>query len=175
MVLGPETRYPLRARVVRGWDYELVDASTNYDFVVHRDGFGMLAHQRDTERVTRYHRPSFFSFTPDGVFRIYLGDWAPHPNAECAARGSGTPALVDFVDTGVSGAGHADLDFIAAGHVLLLALAHTDQLRAVGQFSQVFAAKIAGDEGAHQRANSASSLAAQMKSLRVRPPASWVE
>ena len=96
VVLGPETQYPVRARVVRGWDYELVDASTGYDFVVHRDVFGMLAHQLDAERVTRYHRPSFFSFTPDGVFRIYLVDWAPHPNAECAARGYGTTALVDF-------------------------------------------------------------------------------
>ena len=96
VVLGPETRYPVRARVVRGWDYELVDASTGYDFVVHRDVFGMLAHQLDAERVTRYHRPSFFSFTPDGVFRIYLVDWAPHPNAECAARGYGTTTLVDF-------------------------------------------------------------------------------
>ena len=96
VVLGPDTRYPVRARVVRGWDYELVDASTAYDFIVQRDVFGMLAHQLDTERVTRYHRPSFFSFTPDGVFRIYLVDWAPHPNAECAALGYGTTALVDF-------------------------------------------------------------------------------
>ncbi len=96
VVLWPETQYPVRARVVRGWDYELVDASTNYDFVVHRDVFGMLAHQLDAERVTRYHRPSFFSFTPDGMVRIYLVDWAPHPNAECAARGYGTTALVDF-------------------------------------------------------------------------------
>jgi len=96
VVLGPETQYPVSARVVRGWDYELVDTSTGYDFVVHRDVFGMLAHQLDAERVTRYHRPSFFSFTPDGMFRIYLVDWAPHPNAECAARGYGTTALVDF-------------------------------------------------------------------------------
>ncbi len=96
VVLGPETRYPVRARVVRGWDYELVDTATGYDFLVHRDVFGMLAHQLDAERVTRYHRPSFFSFTPDGMFRIYLVDWAPHPNAECAARGYGMTALVDF-------------------------------------------------------------------------------
>ena len=96
VVLGPDTQYPVRARVVRGWDYELVDASTGYDFVVHRDVFGMLAHQLDAERVTRYHRPSFFSFTPYGVFRVYLVDWTPHPNAECAARGYGTTALVDF-------------------------------------------------------------------------------
>jgi len=74
----------------------LVDVSANYDLVVHRDVFGMLAHQLDAERVTRYHRPSFFSFTPDGMFRIYLVDWTPHPNAECAARGYGTTTLVDF-------------------------------------------------------------------------------
>ena len=86
----------MRARAVRGWDYELVDASTTYDFVVHRDVFGMLAHQLDAERVTRYRKRSFFSFTPDGVFRIYLVDWTPHPNAACAARGYGTTALVDF-------------------------------------------------------------------------------
>ena len=55
-----------------------------------------MAHQLDTDRVTRYHRPSFFSFTPAGMFRIYLVDWAPHPNFECAARGYGITALVDF-------------------------------------------------------------------------------
>ena len=96
VILGPETRYPVRARVVRGWDYELIDASTAYDFVVHRDVFGMLAHQVDAEQVTRYRRRSFFSYIPDGMFRIYLVDWVPHPDAGCAARGYGTTPLFDL-------------------------------------------------------------------------------
>lgn len=96
VVLGPDTHYPVRAKVVRGWSYELVDDSTAYDFVVQRDVFGMLAHQLDDERVTRYRKPGFFSFTPDGVLRIHLVDWTPHPNPDCAARGYGTTGLVDF-------------------------------------------------------------------------------
>ena len=56
----------------------------------------MLAHQLDDERFTRYRKPSFFSFTPDGVLRIRLVDWTPHPNPDCAARGYGATGLVDF-------------------------------------------------------------------------------
>lgn len=96
VVLGPDTRYPVRAKIVRGWSYEFIDDSAAYDFVVQRDVFGMLAHQLDDERVTRYRKPSFFSFTPDGVLRIHLVDWAPHPNPDCAAQGYGMTDRVDF-------------------------------------------------------------------------------
>lgn len=96
VVLGPDTHYPVRAKVVRGWSYELIDDSTAYDFVVQRDVFGMLAHQLDDERVTRYRKPSFFSFTADGVLRIHLVDRVPHPNPDCAARGYGMTDRVDF-------------------------------------------------------------------------------
>jgi hypothetical protein len=96
VVLGPDTHYPVRAKVVRGWSYELIDDSAAYDFVVQRDVFGMLAHELDDERVTRYRKPSFFSFTPDGVLRIHLVDWAPHPNPDCAAQGYGMTDRVDF-------------------------------------------------------------------------------
>jgi hypothetical protein len=40
VVLGPDTQYPVRARVVRGWDYQLVDLASQYDIVVYRDVFG---------------------------------------------------------------------------------------------------------------------------------------
>ena len=45
VVLGPDTVYPVRARVVQGWGYELVDASTQYDWLIKRDVFGAVAHQ----------------------------------------------------------------------------------------------------------------------------------
>ena len=57
-MLGPDTQYPVRARVIRGWDYEFVDLSAAYDIVVYRDVFGMLAHQIDDENVQRYRRQS---------------------------------------------------------------------------------------------------------------------
>jgi hypothetical protein len=58
VVLGPDTQYPVRARVVRDWDYEFADASTQYDIVVYRDVFGMLAYQIDDDNVQRYKRSS---------------------------------------------------------------------------------------------------------------------
>ena len=84
-------------------------------------------------------------------------------------------ALVNRINPRVAGAGDADLDFVATRDILLFAFAHADELCAVFQFSQIFATEVAGDECLHQRLNSASSFAAQMKSLRVMPPASWVE
>ncbi len=43
--LGPDTVYPVRARVVKGWGYELVDASAQYDWLIKRDVYGAVAHQ----------------------------------------------------------------------------------------------------------------------------------
>ena len=45
VVLGQETKYPVRARSVIGWGYELVDASDQYDLIVHRDVYGVMAHK----------------------------------------------------------------------------------------------------------------------------------
>ena len=61
VVLGPDTQYPVRARVIHGWGYEFVDLSSQYDIVVYRDVFGMLAHQIDDENVRRYGRQSRFA------------------------------------------------------------------------------------------------------------------
>jgi hypothetical protein len=85
VVLGPDTKYPVRAQVVRGWDYEFVDLSRQYDIVVRRDVFGMLAHQTDDENVQRYRRPSRFSRF--GPLRITLVDAQPHPDARCPGWG----------------------------------------------------------------------------------------
>lgn len=85
VVLGPDTQYPVRAQVVRGWDYEFVDRSRQYDIVVRRDVFGLLAHQIDDENVQRYRRPG--RFTQFGPLRITLVDAQPHPDARCPGWG----------------------------------------------------------------------------------------
>jgi len=95
VVLGPETRYPVRARVVRGWDYEFVDMSSRHDIVVYRDVFGMLAHQIDDENVRRYGRQS--RFARYGPIRITLIDAQPHPDPVCPGWGW-APDRDTFVD-----------------------------------------------------------------------------
>lgn len=95
VVLGPDTQYPVRARVVRGWDYELVDLASQYDIVVYRDVFGMLAHQIDDDNVQRYKGVS--RFTESGPIRITLVDAQPHPDPGCPGWGW-APDRDTFVD-----------------------------------------------------------------------------
>ena len=95
IVLGPDTQYPVRARVIRGWDYEFVDLSAAYDIVVYRDMFGMLVHQIDDENVQRYRRQS--RFARSGPIRIALVDAQPHPDPACPGWGW-APDRDTFVD-----------------------------------------------------------------------------
>ena len=95
VVLGPDTQYPVRARVVRGWDYEFVDLSTQYDIVLYRDVFGQLAHQIDDANVTQHNQPRRFGVA--GPKRITLIDFQPHPDAQCAGWGW-APERDTFVD-----------------------------------------------------------------------------
>lgn len=85
VVLGPDTVYPVRAQVVRGWDYEFIDVSAQYDLEVYRDVFGMLAHQIDDEN--RKLRPDKKPIASNGPIRITLIDAAPHPDAGCPGWG----------------------------------------------------------------------------------------
>ena len=55
VVLGSDTVYPVRARVVRGWGYELVDASAQYDWLIKRDVYGAVAHQFWGDRLYGQH------------------------------------------------------------------------------------------------------------------------
>ena len=80
-----------------------------------------------------------------------------------------------FVNACVAGTGDTDIDFVTAGHILFLALAYANELRAVLEFGKIFAAKIASNERFHRGRYKLSSLAAQMKSFSVIPPASCVE
>lgn len=86
VVLGPNTQYPVRARMVRGWDYEFVDLSSRYDIVVYRDVFGMLAHQIDDENRRRFF-PSRAPIASAGPIRITLVDAEAHPDLACAGWG----------------------------------------------------------------------------------------
>ncbi len=86
VVLGPDTQYPVRARVIRGWDYEFVDLSAAYDIVVYRDVFGMLAHQIDDENIRRYY-PNKRRLGAKGPIRVTLVDAQPHPDAGCPGWG----------------------------------------------------------------------------------------
>ncbi len=86
VVLGPDTQYPVRARVIRGWDYEFVDLSAVYDIVVYRDVFGMLAHQIDDENIRRYY-PNKRRLGASGPIRVTLVDAQPHPDAGCPGWG----------------------------------------------------------------------------------------
>ncbi len=95
LVLGPDTQYPVRARVVQGWGYEFSDLSAAYDIVVYRDVFGMLAHQIDDENVRRYGRQS--RFARYGPLRIALVDALPHPDPGCPGWGW-APDRETFVD-----------------------------------------------------------------------------
>jgi uncharacterized protein YgiM (DUF1202 family) len=95
VVLGSETQYPVRARVVQGWGYEFVDLSAAYDIVIYRDVFGMLAHQIDDENVRRYRRQS--RFARSGPLRITLIDAQPHPDSGCPGWGW-APDRDTFVD-----------------------------------------------------------------------------
>jgi len=95
VVLGPDTQYPVRARVVQGWDYEFSDLSAQYDIIVYRDVFGMLAHQIDDENVRRYGRQSRFGRY--GPLRITLVDAQPHPDPACPGWGW-APDRDTFVD-----------------------------------------------------------------------------
>ncbi len=86
VVLGLDTQYPVRARVVQGWDYEFVDLSATYDIVIYRDVFGMLAHQIDDENIRRYY-PNKHRLGANGPIRITLVDAQPHPDAGCPGWG----------------------------------------------------------------------------------------
>lgn len=75
VVLGPDTVYPVRARVVKGWGYELVDASAQYDWLIKRDVYGAVAHQFWGDRLYRKH--------PAGI-RITLLDAVYEPDCQSA-------------------------------------------------------------------------------------------
>jgi len=73
VVLGPDTVYPVRAHRFVGAGYELVDASSQYDLVLHRDVYGAVARQFWGDRLYGKH--------PRGIHITLIDPEAP---PECA-------------------------------------------------------------------------------------------
>jgi hypothetical protein len=77
VVLDPDTRYPVRARKVVGWGYEIVDASTQYDLVLNRDVLGQVAHEFWGDKLFKAH--------PHGI-RITLVDFNAPPECDFVCK-----------------------------------------------------------------------------------------
>lgn len=73
VVLGSDTVYPVRARRFIGAGYEIVDASSQYDLVLHRDVYGAVARQFWGDRLYGKH--------PAGIHITLIDPEAP---PECA-------------------------------------------------------------------------------------------
>jgi hypothetical protein len=73
------TTYPVRARSVKGWGYELVDASKDYDLLVNRDVFGAFI---------RGMWPDLLQKHPGGM-RFTFADPLPDQNYQFSWRGFG--------------------------------------------------------------------------------------
>ena len=84
-MLVPDTQYPVRARVVKGWGYELVDASTQYDWLIRRDVFGQVAHAYWGDK-------GLYGQHPRGI-RITLLDYLPKPGCQKYCAGQAPIAL----------------------------------------------------------------------------------
>ena len=55
IILGPDTAWPVRAERVIGWGYEIVDASQQWDLVLQRDVYGVVAHEFWGEQLYGAH------------------------------------------------------------------------------------------------------------------------
>ena len=90
VMLGPDTAWPVRAERITGWGYEFVDASTQWDLILHRDVFGTVAHS--------FWGPALYERHPHGI-RITLIDpvWdqrCPSPLAPIPLM-AGEPCLLE--------------------------------------------------------------------------------
>jgi hypothetical protein len=79
ITLGEGTTYPVRARSIKGWGYELVDETKDYDIVVNRDVFGAFINQMWPDLLTKH---------PKGM-RITFRDPAPKQNYAAQHNGFG--------------------------------------------------------------------------------------
>jgi len=55
VILGPDTIWPVRAERIIGWGYEFVDASEQWDLVLQRDVYGVVAHEFWGEQLYGAH------------------------------------------------------------------------------------------------------------------------
>ena len=84
--------YPVRARSVTGWGYELVDKSEDYDLLVNRDIFGVFLNQLWPDLLKQH---------PKGI-RITFTDPVPGVNYQGNRRGFGDGESGWVADVGCS-------------------------------------------------------------------------
>jgi hypothetical protein len=75
VTLGEGTAYPLRARSVTGWGYELVDKSADYDLLVNRDIFGAFLNQLWPDLLKQHPKGIRITFTDPVPGVNYQGSW----------------------------------------------------------------------------------------------------
>lgn len=92
VTLGEGTAYPVRARSVTGWGYELVDKSEDYDLLVNRDIFGVFLNQLWPDLLKQH---------PKGI-RITFTDPVPGVNYQGNRRGFGDGESGWVADVGCS-------------------------------------------------------------------------
>jgi len=105
VVLGPDTVYPVRAHIVRGWGYEIVDDSTQYDILIYRDVFGAVQHAAGEEYMRLFkeqlaNQPGIPA-PGNTILSVHLTDWIPNPDPACAQYGL-APESLGAPDFGVS-------------------------------------------------------------------------
>ena len=92
VTLGEGIAYPVRARSVTGWGYELVDKSEDYDLLVNRDIFGVFLNQLWPDLLKQH---------PKGI-RITFTDPVPGVNYQGNRRGFGDGESGWVADVGCS-------------------------------------------------------------------------
>ena len=92
VTLGEGVAYPVRARSVTGWGYELVDKSADYDLLVNRDIFGVFLNQLWPDLLKQH---------PKGI-RITFTDPVPGVNYQGNRRGFGDGESGWVADVGCS-------------------------------------------------------------------------
>jgi uncharacterized protein YraI len=74
-VLGPDTKYPVRARTIQGWGYEFVDELKDYDLMLNRDIFGAVLLQLWPDLLKQHAKGMRITFrdADPSVSRYYGG------------------------------------------------------------------------------------------------------
>jgi len=93
--LGPDTNYPVRADHIIGWGYELVDASEQWDILLHRDVFGFVAHEFWGDKLYGPH--------PQGIRITFLDCESAmvHGTGEVDCAGTEAPIALFMEDRGL--------------------------------------------------------------------------
>jgi hypothetical protein len=90
VVLGADTKYPVRAGSVKGWGYELVDESKDYDLVLNRDIFGVVMNQLWPDLLKQHPGGMRISFRDGDPLARYYGGFGDGESAYVVPGGCET-------------------------------------------------------------------------------------